>query len=62
MLGIEIAFSREGRAGTRTIRISAGIENRAEIVSAVSIVSAVCHDISARYAKQPQGLGHSSSA
>jgi hypothetical protein len=28
MLGIEIAFSREGRAGTRTIRISSSVENR----------------------------------
>jgi hypothetical protein len=36
MLGIEIAFSRKGRAGTRTIRTSTRIENRAETVSAVS--------------------------
>jgi len=28
VLGIEIAFSREGRAGTRTIRISSSVENR----------------------------------
>jgi hypothetical protein len=41
VLGIEISFSREGRAGTRTIRISSGIENRATIVSAVSSVSQV---------------------
>jgi hypothetical protein len=43
MLGIEISFSREGRAGTRMIRISSGVENRA---TSVSTVSAVCHDIS----------------
>jgi hypothetical protein len=54
MLGIEIAFSREGRAGTRTIKISSSVENRATTVSAVSTVSAVCHNISARYAKEPQ--------
>jgi hypothetical protein len=35
MLGIEISFNREGRAGTRTIRISAGAEKRATTVSAV---------------------------
>src|SRR5262249_27457839 len=28
VLGIEIAFSREGRAGTRTIRINSSVENR----------------------------------
>jgi hypothetical protein len=54
MLGIEICFSREGRAGTRTIRLSSRVENRATTVSAVSTVSTVCHDISARYAKKPQ--------
>jgi hypothetical protein len=50
MLGIEVSFSREGRAGTRTIRISSGDENRARSVSAVSgvsTVSAIRHDISA---------------
>jgi hypothetical protein len=62
MLGIEIAFSREGRAGTRTIRISSSVENRATTVSAVSTVNTVCHDMSARYAKEPQRLGHSPSA
>jgi hypothetical protein len=46
MLGIEISFSREGRAGTRTIRISSEMENRATSVSAVSSVSTICHDIS----------------
>jgi hypothetical protein len=45
-LGIEISFSREGRAGTRTITISSAVENRAASVSAVSSVSANCHDIS----------------
>ena len=48
MLGIEISFSREGRAGTRTIRISSAVENRRTSVSAVSSVSAVCHDTSGR--------------
>jgi hypothetical protein len=38
MLGIEISFTRESRAGTRTITIRAGIENRTTIVSAVSAV------------------------
>jgi hypothetical protein len=36
-LGIEVAFSREGRTGTRMIRMSANAEN---CVSTVSIVSA----------------------
>ena len=58
-LGIEISFTREGPAGTRTIRISAGIEKRASIVSAVSTVSTGCHDTSIRGGKQPPGLGHS---
>jgi hypothetical protein len=62
VLGIEISFSREGRAGTRTIRISSGAENRATIVSAVSSVSRGCHDISVDFGTSPQGLGHSSSA
>jgi hypothetical protein len=65
MLGIEISFSREGRAGTRTIRLNSGVENRAanvSSVSTVSTVSTVCHDISVRSGKQPQGVGHSSSA
>jgi hypothetical protein len=42
MLGIEISFTREGRAGTRTIRIIAGVENRAtmSVLSAASAPSA----------------------
>jgi hypothetical protein len=36
-LGIEITFSREGRTGTRMIRVSKSAENT---VSTVSIVSA----------------------
>jgi hypothetical protein len=51
MLGIEIAFSREGRAGTRTIRISSSVDNHATTVSAVSPVSTICHDTSARVQK-----------
>jgi hypothetical protein len=57
MLGIEISFTREGRAGTRTIRIIAGVENRATIVSAVSSVSTVstgCHNISMDLGSPPQ--------
>src|SRR5262249_44810351 len=46
MLGIEISFNREGRAGTRMIRISAGAENRATTVSAVSTSAQFCDDIS----------------
>jgi hypothetical protein len=67
MLGIEISFTREGRAGTRTIRISAGVENRTNIVSAVSTVSTVspvssgCHNISIDLGSPPQGSGPSSS-
>jgi hypothetical protein len=66
MLGIEISVRREGRAGTRTIRINSGVENRAASVSSVSTVSTVsraCHDISVRSdnEKQPPGLGRSSS-
>jgi hypothetical protein len=65
MLGIEISFNREGQAGTRTIRISAGIENRATIVSAVSTVSTVSdvssgwHNISTDVGRPPQVLGPS---
>jgi hypothetical protein len=39
-LGIEITFSREGRTGTRMIRLCTAIENT---VSTVPIVSSVCH-------------------
>jgi hypothetical protein len=38
-LGIEIAFSREGRTGTRMIRVSTGVES-----STVSIVNGVSHN------------------
>ena len=39
-LGIEIVFGREGRLGTRTIRITAKLENRThDTVSTVSRVS-----------------------
>jgi hypothetical protein len=62
VLGIEISFSREGRAGTRTIRISSGVENRATTVSVVSTASTVCHDISIDCGKRSQELGYSSSA
>jgi hypothetical protein len=34
-LGIQIAFSREGRAGTRVIRMRASLENTVSIVSSV---------------------------
>jgi len=61
MLGIEISFTREGRAGNRTIKISAGIENRAAIVSTGSSVSTGRHNISTGLGKLPQGLGPSSS-
>src|SRR5262245_14707253 len=44
-LGIEISFSREGRAGTRTITISSAVESRAVSVSAVSSVSVSCRHI-----------------
>ena len=47
----------KGRAGTRTIRISAGVENRATIVSAVSSVSVLCHDISIGCGKPPKNWG-----
>jgi hypothetical protein len=62
MLGIELSFSREGRSGTQTIRLSSLATNRATTVSVVSSVSTVCHDISLRAGEQPQGLGHSSNA
>jgi hypothetical protein len=60
--GIEISFTREGRAGTRAIRISAGVENRATIVSGVSTVSTVSavssgrHNISTDLGRPAQGL------
>jgi hypothetical protein len=53
MLGIEISFAREGRAGTRTIRISAGGESRATNVSAVSTVSTGCDNISINLGSPP---------
>jgi len=53
MLGIEISFTREGRAGTRTIRISAGGESRATNVSAVSTVSTGCDNISINLGSPP---------
>jgi hypothetical protein len=40
-LGIEITFSREGRAGTRMIRVSTALECT---VSTVSIVNGGCHN------------------
>src|ERR1700745_1033859 len=60
--GIEISFTREGRAGTRAIRISAGVENPATIVTLVSTVGTVspassgCHNISTDLGRSPQGL------
>jgi hypothetical protein len=42
-LGVEIAFSREGRAGTRVIRIRRSVENN---VSNVSSVSWICDGVS----------------
>jgi hypothetical protein len=40
-LGIEIAFSREGRAGSRVIRMHSSPENTVNTVSTVSTVSSV---------------------
>src|SRR5262249_31837000 len=40
-VGIEIAFSREGRTGTRIIRVSTAAEETVSTVSSVSIVSPV---------------------
>src|SRR2546429_5958289 len=40
-LGIEVTFSREGRAGTRMIRVSTALECT---VSTVRIVNGVCHN------------------
>jgi hypothetical protein len=57
VLGIEITFSREGRAGTRTIRISSGVVNRATNLSTVSTVSAVRHDISVAVENSPKEWG-----
>lgn len=36
MLGIEITFSREGRTGTRMIKLSTSAENNVSTVSTVS--------------------------
>ena len=57
VLGIEISFSREGRAGTRTIRLSSGSGNRATTVIPVSTVGAVCHDISGGTEGRATSLG-----
>jgi hypothetical protein len=46
--GIEIAFSREGRTGTRIIRVSTAAKETPSTVSSVSIVSAVHRDGSQR--------------
>jgi hypothetical protein len=43
-LGIHIAFGREGRAGTRVIRIRTGPENTVSTVSTVSMVRDNDHD------------------
>src|SRR5262249_31322700 len=51
VLGIEIAFSREGRAGTRTIRISSSVENRSQ-PSAPSAPSARFATTSRQHAMQ----------
>ena len=40
-LGIEITFSREGRTGTRIIRVSTGTENSVSTVSTVSTAAAL---------------------
>src|SRR2546422_10439408 len=40
-LGIEMIFGREGRAGTRTIRISSAFENRRAAASTVCTVGTV---------------------
>ena len=54
-LGIEIVFGREGRLGTRTIRITAMGENRThDIVSTVSRASG--HGDSAGLNQPPPGL------
>jgi len=47
-LGIEVTFSREGRAGTRMISVSTSAEY------IVSTVSSVCHQGSRSDSKQPQ--------
>jgi hypothetical protein len=61
MLGIEISFTREGRAGTRTIKLSAGsrIEPPSSELSASS--APVATTSRSTLESQPQGLGHSSS-
>jgi hypothetical protein len=61
MLGIERSFTREGRAGTRTIRISAGVENQAGIVSTFSAVRTGCDNVWIDIGKPAQGLVPSSS-
>jgi hypothetical protein len=54
-LGIEIVFGREGRLGTRTIRITAIGENRSrDTVSTVSCVSGNGHWASPQH--PPPGL------
>jgi hypothetical protein len=40
-MDIEMSFGREGRGGTRTIRISSAVESRRSTVSTVTIGSAV---------------------
>src|SRR6202041_2317711 len=53
-LGIEIAFSREGRGGTRIIRMTASHENSCEnTVSTVSTVSTVTDRESSKPVKEP---------
>jgi len=52
-LGIEIAFSREGRAGTRIIRISASPKSKTD--STVSIVGN-CHDDDGSGPRHPPGV------
>ena len=54
-LGIEIAFSREGREGTRIIRMSASHENPRE--NTVSTVSTVSNDRPSQSENRPRDVG-----
>jgi len=61
VLGIEISFNREGRAGTQTIRITSG--SRTEPPSSVLSASSAPAAATSRstFEKPPQALGHWSS-
>jgi hypothetical protein len=55
MMGIEITFSREGRSGTRMIRVSTNGEDTVSNVSTVSVLDQTIRPMLARSADDADG-------